>query len=75
MRRVALIQLLMLPAAPCVLATAAAQSVPLQVCGQLPRLEHLALSPDGTRIAFLKTDGDLRLIRVLSLTSKKIRAE
>jgi hypothetical protein len=51
MRRVALIQLLMLPAAPCVLATAAAQSVPLQVCGQLPRLEHLALSPDGTRIA------------------------
>ena len=67
MRRGALIQLLILSAGQCALATAAAQAVPLQVYGQLPHLEDMALSPDGTRIAFVKTEGNARIISVVSL--------
>jgi hypothetical protein len=37
-----------LAAAPC-----ARAALPLEVYGRLPRLENLALSPDGARIAFV----------------------
>ena len=67
MRRGALIQLLILSAGQCALATAAARAVPLQVYGQLPHLEDMALSPDGARIAFVKTEGNARIISVVSL--------
>jgi hypothetical protein len=41
--------------------------VPLAVYGRLPHLEDVALSPDGTRIAFVRTEGDTRLVSVVSL--------
>jgi hypothetical protein len=44
-----------LAAAPC-----ARAALPLEVYGRLPRLENLALSPDGARIAFAKTEGNDR---------------
>jgi dipeptidyl aminopeptidase/acylaminoacyl peptidase len=46
-------------------------AVPLEVYGHLPSLEDVALSPSGSRIAFVHTDGDARLIVVASLTDHK----
>ncbi len=45
--------------------TAAADS--LEVYGRLPSLEDVALSPSGSRIAFVRTEGDVRAILVVSL--------
>ncbi|MBV9695474.1 MAG: S9 family peptidase [Gammaproteobacteria bacterium] len=47
-----------------------APAVPLEVYGRLPHLENLALSPDGTQVAFVKTDGDQRFIMVYGLASQ-----
>src|SRR5665213_2979235 len=52
-RRIPLLVLLAL-AAPSV------PAVPLQVYGQLPHLEEMAVSPDGSLIAFVKTEGNAR---------------
>ena len=49
----------LLAAVPC-----ARAALPLEVYGRLPRLENLALSPDGTRIAFVKTEGNDRVVAV-----------
>ena len=49
-----------------------AASVPLEVYGRLPSLEDVALSPDGSRIAFVRTTQDTRLIAVLSLADNKV---
>jgi dipeptidyl aminopeptidase/acylaminoacyl peptidase len=48
-------------------ACAAAFAVPLEVYGRLPRIETVALSPDGTRLAFVKTDGNARLVAVVTI--------
>jgi esterase/lipase len=55
----------------CALATApgARAAQPLEVYGRLPRLENLALSPDGARIAFAKTEGNDRTIAVMSIAT------
>jgi dipeptidyl aminopeptidase/acylaminoacyl peptidase len=42
-------------------------AVPLEVYGRLPHMEEVALSPDGTRLAFVRTEGDTRLVSVVSL--------
>src|SRR5256885_10117633 len=39
---------------------ASARSAPLEVYGRLPRIEEVALSPDGSRIAFVKTEENNR---------------
>ena len=44
----------------------------LEVYGRLPLLEDVALSPDGTRLAFVKTVGDDRVIATYSLADRKI---
>ena len=49
-----------------------AAAVPLEVYGRLPSLEDVALSPDGSRIAFVRTTQDTRLIAVLSLVDNKV---
>ena len=41
------------------------------VYGRLPLLEDVALSPGGTRLAFVKTEGDTRLIAAYSLADRK----
>jgi hypothetical protein len=48
-----------------------AAAVPLDAYGQLPSLENVALSPDGSRVAFVKTQGDVRLLVIPSLADGK----
>jgi dipeptidyl aminopeptidase/acylaminoacyl peptidase len=52
------------------LATPMVQAVPLQVYGQLPVLEDVALSPDGSQVAYVKTVGNTRVVSVVSLTKR-----
>jgi len=46
---------------------AVADEVPLEVYGRLPYLENVALSPDGTRIAYVRNDDEERSLFILSL--------
>ena len=59
----------LLAAAPC-----AHAAVRLEVYGRLPRLEHIALSPDGTRVAFVRTDGDERVLAIMALATGQLVA-
>ncbi len=54
------------------LAATRARAVPLEVYGRLPQLEDVALSPDGSKIAFVRTQGDSRLLAIVSLASRKM---
>jgi dipeptidyl aminopeptidase/acylaminoacyl peptidase len=49
----------------------AAAAVPLEVYGRLPSLENVALSPDGSRIAFVRTTENVRILAVVSITDDK----
>jgi len=42
-----------------------AQAAALEVYGRLPHLEDVSLSPDGARIAFVRTDADTRTVAVV----------
>jgi dipeptidyl aminopeptidase/acylaminoacyl peptidase len=48
-----------------------ARAVPLEVYGRLPQLEDVAISPDGSKIAFVSTRADSRLLAIVSLTNRK----
>jgi dipeptidyl aminopeptidase/acylaminoacyl peptidase len=48
------------------------QAAPLKVYGRLPRLENVALSPDGSRIALVKTEENTRVVAVVSLAEHAI---
>jgi dipeptidyl aminopeptidase/acylaminoacyl peptidase len=52
-------------------AAAGDAAVPLEVYGRLPALEDVALSPDGSRIAFVHTANDTRVISIVSLNDQK----
>jgi dipeptidyl aminopeptidase/acylaminoacyl peptidase len=54
------------------LITPALHSAPLEVYGRLPKVEDVVLSPDGSRIAFVQTLGDRRLVVVRSLSDNQI---
>jgi len=45
-------------------------SAPLSAYGRLPYLEDVALSPDGTRLAFVKTTDDTRDLYIVELSGK-----
>lgn len=47
-------------------------AAPLEAYGRLPSLEDVSLSPDGSRIAFVKTTQNTRLIEVASLADRKL---
>ena len=47
-------------------------SAPLEVYGGLPTLEDVSLSPDGTRVALVRTSGNNRLLAILSLVDQKV---
>jgi dienelactone hydrolase len=47
-------------------------SAPLEVYGRLPHLEDFALSPDGTRIAFVKTEENTRIVEVYAVAEHSI---
>jgi dipeptidyl aminopeptidase/acylaminoacyl peptidase len=49
----------------------AAAAAPLEVYGRLPTLEEVVLSPDGSRVAFVRTEGDARFLIVISLADRK----
>jgi dipeptidyl aminopeptidase/acylaminoacyl peptidase len=70
---------------PCLIRTAAAvaamvtflcgaprgNAAPLELYGRLPNLEDVALSPDGSRIAFVRTTANKRVIYIVSLEDRK----
>jgi hypothetical protein len=49
-----------------------ARAAPLETYGRLPNLEYVSLSPDGTRLAFVRTTEDTRILAILSLADKKV---
>ncbi|HEX4150823.1 MAG TPA: S9 family peptidase [Steroidobacteraceae bacterium] len=49
----------------------AQSKTPLEVYGRLPTLEDLALSPDGTEIAFVRTSEDARNIYVVRMEDRR----
>jgi acetyl esterase/lipase len=50
----------------------AAETPPLETFGRLPSLEDVAISPDGTKIAFVRTRGESRSLVVAPLTKPEI---
>ena len=42
-------------------------AAPLEAYGRLPSLEDVALSPDGTKLAFVTTTEDFRALAVMSM--------
>jgi len=48
-----------------------ARTASLEAYGRLPSLEDVALSPNGTRLAFVHTQNDDRIIEAYSLADKK----
>jgi dipeptidyl aminopeptidase/acylaminoacyl peptidase len=56
------------------LLAAPVRAAPLEVYGRLPRLEEMALSPDGSRIAFVKTEGNTRVVAARSLAGHTLLA-
>jgi dipeptidyl aminopeptidase/acylaminoacyl peptidase len=54
------------------LAATLAHAVPLEVYGRLPQLEDVALSPDGSKIAFVRTKADSRLLVIMSLANHEV---
>lgn len=51
--------------------SATAADTPLEVYGRLPSLEDVAISPDGSRIAYIRTRGEDRIVYVTSLADRK----
>jgi len=49
-----------------------ARATPLEVYGRLPSLEEVSISPDGSKVAFVRTKGDARLIAVLGLADNRV---
>src|SRR5271170_148941 len=47
-------------------------ATPLEVFGRLPTLEHVAISPDGTKLAFVQTNGDQRSLFVKPLDKSEV---
>ncbi len=53
---------------------AAAEATPIDVYGHLPSLEDLALSPDGSKVVFVQSNGDERTLTVTALNEGKVLA-
>lgn len=51
--------------------SAAGAPTPLAVFGRLPSLENVALSPSGSRLAFVKTIGDQRVLVIAQFGDQK----
>jgi dipeptidyl aminopeptidase/acylaminoacyl peptidase len=53
----------------------AADAVPLAAFGRLPSLEDVAISPDGTKLAFVRTHGESRELLVIPLSKTEVLGE
>jgi WD40-like Beta Propeller Repeat len=51
-----------------------ARAAPLEVYGRLPALENIALSPDGSRLAFVRTVDTNRIPAIAEFPNKWLRA-
>jgi dipeptidyl aminopeptidase/acylaminoacyl peptidase len=51
-----------------------APAVSLDVYGRLPGIEAVSLSPDGSRVAFVRTMKDTRVVQIVSLENRKVLA-
>ena len=56
----------------CAHSAAAGEAIPLEAFGRLPSLENVIISPDGTKIAFVKTRSDSRNLLVATLGKHEI---
>jgi dipeptidyl aminopeptidase/acylaminoacyl peptidase len=50
----------------------AAEAAPLAAFGHLPTLEDVAISPDGTKLAFVRTSGESRKLLVIPLHKTEV---
>jgi hypothetical protein len=57
------------------LAPAALTAAPLEVYGRLPHFEHISLSPDGTRVAVVRTEGEQRVLAITDLATGRLLAK
>jgi dipeptidyl aminopeptidase/acylaminoacyl peptidase len=64
----------LLCAASAPLQAAAVESPSVAALGHLPSLENLALSPDGTRLIYIQTEGDQRNMYIRSLADGSLLA-
>jgi dipeptidyl aminopeptidase/acylaminoacyl peptidase len=55
-----------------VFAMPSGRAAPLEVYGHLPSIEDVALSPDGARVAYVRTEGDLRIVIVATVADRKM---
>jgi dipeptidyl aminopeptidase/acylaminoacyl peptidase len=56
----------------CAHSAAAGETIPLEAFGRLPTLENVVISPDGTKIAFVRTRSDSRNLIVAPLAKPEI---
>jgi pimeloyl-ACP methyl ester carboxylesterase len=56
----------------CAHSAAAGEPISLEAFGRLPTLENVVISPDGTKIAFVRTRSDSRSLVVAPLTKPEI---
>jgi dipeptidyl aminopeptidase/acylaminoacyl peptidase len=56
----------------CAHSAAAGEAIPLEAFGRLPTLENVVISPDGTKIAFVKTSIDSRNLLVATLGKQEV---
>jgi dienelactone hydrolase len=56
-------------------AAVAADTVPLEAFGRLPSLEDVAISPDGSKLAFVRTSGESRNLVVIPLGKREVIGE
>jgi dipeptidyl aminopeptidase/acylaminoacyl peptidase len=56
----------------CAFGAPCARSASLEVYGRLPHLEDVALSPDGSRVAYVRTEGNERFVAVTELDHNKL---
>jgi dipeptidyl aminopeptidase/acylaminoacyl peptidase len=59
----------------CAHSAAAGETIPLEAFGRLPTLENVVISPDGTKIAFVRTRSDSRNLIVVPLAKHEILGE
>ncbi|MGP8035064.1 MAG: alpha/beta fold hydrolase [Steroidobacteraceae bacterium] len=53
----------------------AGAAVPLEAYGRLPHFEHISLSPDGTRVAVVRTEGEQRVLAITDLATGRLLAK